>query len=131
MSVIESPQVTRTVQAVPSDSVPRPDRSAAPGAVELSDQQVGRLFKLGFVFGTPVLYGVVAVVCMLAAPGHGWLLLAVAWPALFAGWFFGGMVVLMVYELREQRRQRQTMAVRPKAHRRPLAPPRTRPAVAH
>jgi hypothetical protein len=101
-------------------------QAAQPEPVELSDEQLARLFKRGFVFGTPVLYLVVVSVFMLAARGHWWLLLAAAWPTLFAGWYFGGLVALTVHELRWERRQRQSVTA-------PMRPVmrRTRPVTAH
>jgi hypothetical protein len=131
MSVIESPQAARTAQDARSDAAARPDRTAAPAPLELTDAQFGRLFILGFVYGTPVVYGVVAVVCTLAAPGHGWLLVAALWPSLLAGWFFGGMVVLTVYELREQRRQHQLSPSRARTGVRLASPWHARPVATH
>jgi hypothetical protein len=72
-------------------------------ADELSNAQCVRCIKLGALFGTAAIYAAVAGVCLLAAPGQGMLLFAVLWPALFAGWYFGGMVALAAAELRQQR----------------------------
>jgi hypothetical protein len=128
--------VTESRPVPPPAEEARPDTStgsrptaAQPEHVDLSDAQLAWVFKRGFVFGTPVLYLVVAGLCMVAAPGHGWLLLAAVWPSLFAGWFFGGVVALSVQEWRQQGPRRATIASRAKRHATPYA--RRTPAPAH
>lgn len=132
MPATELRTVTRPVEEVRTDTSTGSRGSrpiAQPEHVDLRDAQFAWAFKRGFVFGTPVLYLVVVGVCMVAAPGHGWLLLAAVWPALFAGWFFGGVVALSVQEWRQEGRRRQTVASRAKTHVTPLA--RRTPVAAH
>ena len=132
MSVTESLSVTPAQELheeLPPDPSAGSRQTAQPEPVECSDAQFAVVFKEGFLFGTPALYLIVTAVCMLGAPGHGWLLVAALWPALFAGWFFGGVVALSVHEWREDRR-RQRIAARTGTSGR-VSMRRTRTAVAH
>lgn len=105
MRVTHSVRAASPVHDLPPEPAGPPAQAANDQPQELSDRQFTRLFIQGFVFGTPAVYLIVAGVSLLAAPGHSWLLLAAAWPALFAGWFFGGVVALTVHELRQERRR--------------------------
>lgn len=77
----------------------------APGDVAGSD--LVKAVRLGAALGIPVMLCVVGAVSWLAAPGQWWLLGVAIWPALFAGWYFGAIVVLGVFELRDRRRARR------------------------
>jgi hypothetical protein len=99
----------------------------SPESFEHSDAECLRILKQGALFGTPVVYAIVAGVCWLAAPGHHTLFLAMLWPALFAGWYFGAMVALTVCELRQERAHRREQEV-PDTSARPR-PALTRPPV--
>lgn len=109
MSVFELPQVE---VAVPDDRprVAAPPRRVAghPASegVEITDAAFAHLFLIGAVSGIPVLYAIVVAIDWLAAPGQAGVLLAAVMPALFAGWYFGGIVALTVLELRQERRGR-------------------------
>jgi hypothetical protein len=71
----------------------RPDRSM-PAPDELDDAQFGRLVADGAVLGVPLAY-VISLLVIL--PGAGWhlALWMAAWPALVAGMWVGGMVMLL------------------------------------
>lgn len=84
---------------LPEAGSPAPDAAAEP--CQLSDAAFGRLFTLGALFGTPALYALLAGIGVLAGAGLPAALLAAAWPAVVAGWYFGGIVVLTVEELRK------------------------------
>jgi hypothetical protein len=121
-----------TTLLAPPDTADLDKRSATAGGApddsyELSSTECVRCIKLGALFGTAVIYAAVAGVCLLAAPGQGMLLFAILWPALFAGWYFGGMVALAVSELRQQRAHPEQRAVT--AARTRLSP-RGRPVIA-
>lgn len=108
--------------ASPARSALEPAQGAAPAPVaetdELADHDVVRLIKTGVVVGTPVVLIVLMVVGWLAVPGQPGVLVAVAWPALFAGWYFGTIAALAVHE---RRHQRQRPAGRPAAEPSPPA----------
>jgi hypothetical protein len=110
--------------------VAEPTADLAAGPPEPSDAQYVHLLKEGALFGTPVLYAIVAGVCWLAAPGNVVLLLAVLWPALFAGWYFGAMVALTMFELQLERVHRRQQDVPYIAAGKPLGPTH-RPVPAH
>jgi hypothetical protein len=101
MSVMELPQVR--VDAVPSGREQPPANLPGHEDVEMTDAEFAHLFRQGAEFGIPVTYVVVAIVCLLAAPAHPILLVAALWPSVCAGWYFGGIVALAVFELRRRR----------------------------
>jgi hypothetical protein len=124
MSVIELPRIEGDIAERPPDTAVEFLAAAARRPSELDDADFAHLFKQGALFGTPTLYILLAGVCWLAAPGQPVLLLAALWPALVAGWYFGGIVALTLFELREQRRWKREVRI-------PLAPEppvRLRPA---
>ena len=113
--------------AQPADAGTRP-RAATP-AHELTDAEFGHLFKIGALAGIPALYVILAVIASLAAPGHPALLVGILLPAIFAGWYFGGIVALTVVELRQEKAERQSDAAQSPRRARKLA--RRRPVTAH
>lgn len=122
MTAIELPGA-ETVVRLPEPDVPSSD-AAWDEPAELSDADFGRLFTLGAAFGTPVLYLILAAVVWIAAPGHPFLFVAAVWPAVVAGWYFGGIATLTVYELRHERAHRQQHAVPVRVSAAPFVPAR-------
>lgn len=98
---------------------PAPAATIAERADELTDHEVVGLIKTGIAVGTPVVLAVLMVVGWLAVPGQPVVLVAVAWPALFAGWYFGTITALAIHERRHQQ-------LRPAS--RPAATPSPAPA---
>lgn len=100
-----------TVTLPPIQTELRPREVVTPAADEvqgpatISEEQFPRLFIRGALIGTPPLFAILAAICWLADPGNPAVLLAALWPALLAGWYFGGMVELTLYEVRHERRQ--------------------------
>lgn len=84
---------------------PAPAATIAERAEELTGHDVVGLIKTGIAVGTPVVLAVLMVVGWLAVPGQPGVLVAVAWPALFAGWYFGTITALAIHERRHQRSQ--------------------------
>ena len=87
----------------------RPEEATSAPEVEgdVSGSDLARAARVGAAVGTPVMVLIVAAVAGLAAPGR-WGLLAVAvWPALFAGWYFGAIFALGIFELRSRYRARR------------------------
>jgi hypothetical protein len=74
-----------------------PDDLAIP-----EDADVSRMLRRGALIGIPAMYLILVVVALVAVPGQPALLLAMIWPALVGGWYFGAIVELSRYELRHQ-----------------------------
>lgn len=101
MPVLERPRVEARVpppRARTEQKVSATLRIRSDDFPELTDTDFARLFKKGFLLGAPVLYALLLGVCWLACPGDSTLMAAALWPALFAGWFFGGMVAIGLAE---------------------------------
>lgn len=108
MSVIAPPltePATRT--AAPP---PQPERVQPVEACTLDDGEFARMFRRGALFGTPAMYVALVVVAWVAVPAHlGVMMLAAVLPAVFGGWYFGGIVELTIIELRKERVQHPTV----------------------
>ena len=106
MSTTELPRQEAEPATHVPDAVERAEPAGAPAGRspdEFSDAEFARAFKLGALFGLPVIYLVVVAVSWLAAPGNVELLVVALWPTLFGGWYFGGVVALGVLERRRHR----------------------------
>lgn len=66
--------------------------TAEPG--EIAEQGLGRGLVLGVIVGIPLLFAVVAVVALLAGAGLTAALQIAGWPAIVAGPYAGGFIVL-------------------------------------
>jgi hypothetical protein len=132
MPVLEIPQVEIEVGSSPPPTAAEAQEAeeAAEEAFLISDVDFSHLFGRGFLIGTPVLYLILAGVCLLVTSGQPYVLLAAVWPALLAGWYFGGLVELTRLELRHERTQRRAQLSPERAPRRRWLVLR-RPAFAH
>lgn len=123
----EPPRPSREpLTAQPADAETPPRGATSPH--ELTDAEFGRLFKFGALAGIPTLYVILFVIVSFAAPGHPGLLVGILLPAIFGGWYFGGIVVLTVVELRQEKADRQPDAGRSPRRARKLARRRPVPA---
>ncbi len=60
----------------------------------LSDASVGRAFRNGSLLGVPAIYAVMVVIVLAAGGSWAQAFLIATWPALVAGPFFGGLLLL-------------------------------------
>jgi hypothetical protein len=111
MTVLEIPLVDIQIEG-------QEDDAAEEETFLISDPDFAHLFGRGFLLGTPVLYLILAGMCLLVTSGQPSVLLAVVWPALLAGWYFGGLVELARLELRHERAQRRAHPAAERAPRR-------------
>ena len=68
------------------------------------DVDASTMLRHGALYGIPATYAVLVAVALIAAPGQPGLLLAMIWPALVGGWYFGTIAALTVFELQHQPR---------------------------
>jgi hypothetical protein len=103
MSVLELPRPEADLRTGPPPAVVAPSAAEPLGCAEFSEAEFARLFKVGFLLGTPAMWAILSVVVWLAAPGNPGLFLAALWAALVTGWYFGGIVAAAVVEFRYER----------------------------
>jgi hypothetical protein len=71
---------------------------------ELPMPSFARVFTRGVPLGFVLLFAVAGAAFAITSPTYVWpILLATALPALFAGWYFGGIIMLTRIELAEER----------------------------
>ena len=76
-------------------AVATPDRpSSLSSGDAVSDLELGADVLFGFVVGTPLVYGLILVMCLLAGTGLGNALLVPLVPCALSGIFFGGVLPL-------------------------------------
>lgn len=104
MPTLERPSAERgTTESPPSRAGDVP--SSAPGkSPELRDAQFMRALTYGAVLGAPLLFVVLMPVAWLANSFSAGVVVAMLWPTLVSGPFFGGVIVLGVMETRAARR---------------------------
>ncbi len=96
--------IARPETVAPQEEVELVDRDPHVGSPVPGDADAARMLRHGVLFGTPVLWLVLAVVVLVAVPSQPGLLLAIIGPAVLAGWYFGTIGALTVFELRNQPR---------------------------
>lgn len=107
MSTLERPSAERgTAESSPSRSGDVPS-SAPSRTLELKDAQFMRTLTYGAVLGAPLLFVVLMVVAWLANSFSTGVVVAMLWPTLVSGPFFGGVIVLGVMETRAARGRQQ------------------------
>lgn len=73
------------------------------GVDALTDSELGRTLFFGVVVGTPMMFVVVVMLCVLAGLGIGNAVAVAALPAFFSSVFFGGIIPLMRHTARHER----------------------------
>ena len=100
MSVLELPRNVGPIELPPAPrtalrTAVEPPISVA-DAAELTDDEFAMLFRQGVKWGIPIMYAITALICLIAVPGYYPLLIAAVLPALFGGWYFGGVFAMAV-----------------------------------
>ena len=73
----------------------------------VSDHELGTDILFGFAVGTPILYGVLLVMCLVAGTGLGNALAVPILPCFLSGIFFGGVLPLSRQMARHEALERE------------------------
>lgn len=107
MSTLERPSVERSTQESPPSRAGDTPSSGPGRPLELRDAQFIRALTYGAVLGAPLLFVVLMAVAWLANSLSTGVVVAILWPTLVSGPFFGGVIVLGILEVRAARGRQQ------------------------
>jgi hypothetical protein len=73
----------------------RPARRRTARVGDVTDAEMGRAVKLGFLVGTPIVFCITVGIGLDAATGFGVAALIGTWSGLMNGWYLGGFFLIL------------------------------------